>query len=184
MSLVEMLISVILLFILLMGVLYMFEYGLMNAKTIQSRSVMNVDAANTLEKIERQIRCAKSFNVPAANSPVDFVGDVRGDGVDREIIFYRDANTNTLNVTERIGAGAPSTVVVARGVTALSFTYYDVDGVAMTVTGTNRTQIERVDLSFTMQKTIGDKTLSTTKTGTIQIRCDLTMIGESRGARV
>lgn len=185
MTLIEMLISVMLLFILLLGVLYIFEYGLLNAKQMQARSILNVDAANTLEKIERQIRCAKSFVVPATNSPIDFIADVRGDVIkeDREIIFYRDANANTLNVSERIGAGATTTYEIAKGVTALAFAYYDADGAALTVDSTNRTQIKRVEVSFTMQKSAGSKTVVTTKTGTVQIRCELAMIVENRRVR-
>jgi type II secretory pathway pseudopilin PulG len=176
MTLVEVLMSVILLFLLLTGVLFMFEYGLSNAKKIQSRSILSVDATNAMEKMKRQIRCARSFVVPTTNSPIDFIGDVRGDGTDREIIFYRDANTNTLNVSERIGAGTWTTTVMGQGVTAFSITYYDINGAELTVSSSNRNEIKRIGISFTMQRGSSDQLVTTTRTGTVTLRCELTML--------
>lgn len=183
MSLVEMLISVILLFILLSGVLFMFEYGLINAKEMQQRSILNVDAGNTMEKMVRQIRCVSRFNVPGENSPIDFFGDVRGSGTDAQVIFFRNADGNELKVTEKLGSAAAVTYTIAPGVTALAFRYYDADGQAMTVTDANRTSINRVDISFTMQRTVGAKTVAVTRTASVFVRSTLTVIGDDGGAR-
>ncbi len=190
-SVVEMLTAVILLFLLLMGVLYMFEFGLRNAKGIQTKSILSVEASNTMEKMVRQVRCAKlasteadylagksGFMVPTVVSPMTgnpiyFLADVRGDSVDRFIMFYRTSG-NDLYIRESIGGVNPVDRRLARNVTGLAFDYYDVDGTSLgsSITSSNRLSIYRTDITLTMQKSTGGDSTPTTvvQRGTVVVR--------------
>lgn len=182
-SLVEMLIAITLLFILLMGVLFMFEFGLRNAKGIQTQSIVNVEATNVMEKMVRQIRCAKRFLVPTVvapmtGNPLYFVADVDGSGTDSEITFYRTSG-NVLTVRQKKGAAAASDREVAQNVTALTFELFDSGGTSLgaAITEGNRTSVNRVDITLSMQKNTGTGStpITVTKRATVDIRCLLTL---------
>lgn len=185
-TLVEMLIAIVILFILLVGVLYFFEFGLRNAKTTQARSILNIEASNTMEKMVRQLRCANSFTVPTVTSPMTgnptfLRGDVKGDGTNSSIMFYRTTE-NALFVYEN---GITPDTKMASNVTALTFTYYDSDGqpLGSEITEANRTLIKRVEISLTMLKAVGSggSTVTTTKTGSVLIRSELSRRGDMIG---
>ena len=183
-SLVELLVAVMIFVILLMGVLFLFEFGLTNAGSLRTRSTMNIEASNVMEKMSRQIRCARKFKVPtviegmARNSiPISFVADVTGVGPDKNVMFYLTSD-NLLSTCEKEDTGGNWTYTeLLKQTTGLTFTYYNVNGDSLgnAITEGNRMSIKRVDITLTMRKTFNSDTspIEITKKGSVFIRSKL-----------
>lgn len=155
-NLVEMMVAITVFGILLAGLLLFFQFGLTSSRAMQVRTALSQEAANVMEKMVRQIRVAHRFMVPSVVSPMTgnpiyFTGDVRGDLVDRDIMFYRTTG-NLLFSREEVGD-----TEMARNVTTLVFTYYDANGTSLgqQITSVNRTLIKRVDIQLIMQRSTG-----------------------------
>ncbi len=180
-SIVELLVAIAVFVILLAGVLFVFEFGLTNANALRFRSAMNVQAENIMEKMTRQIRCARQFVVPAIATgmdvnPISFVADVRGDGTNRNVMFYRTTADNRLYSSEKKTTEATWTSTeLGRMVTSLTFTYYNADGVSLgnAITDANKSSIKRVDITFVMRKTFsnGNSPIVINQTGSVVVRC-------------
>lgn len=187
-SLVELLVAVMIFVILLMGVLFLFEFGLTNAGSLRTRSTMNIEASNVMEKMLRQIRCARKFKVPTviegmAPNPISFVADVTGVGPDKNVMFYRTTSDNLLSTCEKEDTGGNWTYTellkhteLLKQTIRLTFTYWDVNGYRLdAITEDNRMSIKRVDITLTMRKTFNSDTspIEITKTGSVFIRSKL-----------
>lgn len=182
-SLVELLVAVMIFVILLMGVLFLFEFGLTNAGSLRTRSTMNIEASNVMEKMLRQIRCARKFKVPTviegmAPNPISFVADVTGVGPDKNVMFYRTTSDNLLSTCEKEDTGGNWTYTeLLKQTTGLTFTYWSGGGIRLgnAITEDNRMSIKRVDITLTMRKTFNSDTspIEITKTGSVFIRSKL-----------
>lgn len=200
-SLVELLITMIILVIFLAGILFLFEFGLTSAKILQTRSVLNTKISIAMEKMLRQIRCANKFKVPVvtegmAANPIMFTADVRGDGVNRDVMFYRTTADNPLGdnllcTCEREEREPPNELEwtdseLAKYLTVLTFEYYDSTGESLgnEITEDNRTLIRNVEISITARRTLGSKVIEITKTGTVTIRSSLSYLIKERNINV
>lgn len=185
-SLVELLVAVMIFVILLMGVLFLFEFGLTNAGSLRTRSTMNIEASNVMEKMLRQIRCARKFKVPTViegmedmdRNYISFVADVTGVGPDKNVMFYRTISDNLLSTCEKEDTGGNWTYTeLLKQTTGLTFTYWSGGGIRLgnAITEDNRMSIKRVDITLTMRKTFNSDTspIEITKTGSVFIRSKL-----------
>lgn len=186
-NLVEMVVAVTVFGILLAGLLFFFQFGLSSSRGMQVRTALNQEAANVMEKMVRQIRVAYRFIVPTVvppmtGNPIYFTGDVRGDGTDRNIMFYR--TTGNLLYSREDGVGDTE---MAKNVTTLVFTYYRYSGDAVVqctdgtpagqqITSVNRTLIKRVDIQLIMQRSVGagSSPVQVEKKASVIIRSKLT----------
>lgn len=181
-NLVEMLISVAIFVIVLGGLTFFFTTGLFNTKRTRVRETLNQQASGLLEQVVREIRVARRFKVPTLSgdmtgNPIYFTGDVRGDGIDRDVMFYR-TTANLLMTREQVGTGSPTDTELAEGATALDFTYYDKNGASLgnQITGANRMLIKKVTIRLVIQRSTGagDAPVVLEKTGTVVVRSKLT----------
>ena len=191
MSLIEVIVAVSVLFFMLTGVLYFFDFGFSNFKKAQSKSVLSQDSDSIMEKMIRQIRVANRFQAPTGSGwdtnfyPICFQGDILGDGNTWTVTFYKTTD-NQLIMTS-VSGGTTNTTTLSTRITALKFNYYDSSSAALgTVSQTkgtdlstisDLTKIKTVQISLTMsRKVAGQSALSTTRTGTVVIRSELTSI--------
>lgn len=188
-SIAELVIALIIFVVLLMGVLFVFEFGLTNANTLRIKSGMNVQANSVMEKMIRQIRCANQFVVPPvvtgrAANPAYFVANTRGefDGqgndIYREVMFYRTTSDDLLYTCERVvGDSTWEDTELAKYTTALTFTYYDAtgDSLGVAITEANRKSIKRVDITLTMRRTYkpGENPIEVTVKNSVVVRSKL-----------
>ena len=177
-SLVEMIVAMVILVILLAGLMLFLETGLTSSSIMRVRASLNQESANVMEKMARQIRVAYRFMVPTVITPMEgnpiyFTGDVRGDGTDRNIWFYR---TNGSVLFLRDESTSPPDAEVARNVTTLVFTYYDSNDASLGTQITNgiRTSIKRVDIQLVMQRQAGTRSVRIEKRSTVLIPSQLT----------
>lgn len=191
-SIAELLIAVMILVILLMGIFFMFEFGLTNANTLRIRTTLNIQASNILEKMIRQIRCANQFKVPViaegmADNPTYFVADTQGivnsegNDINREVMFYRTTADNILYIRDKaVGESTWTDTKLADYTTVLIFTYYDTSGNSLgnAITEANRKSIKKVNITLTMRRTFTSDTSSieVTKTGSVVVRSRLTKL--------
>lgn len=194
-SLVELVITMIIFVIFLAGILFLFEFGLTSAKKLQTRSVLNTKISTAMEKMLRQIRCANKFTVPAdaegmAANPIMFTADVRGDGVNRDIMFYR-TTADLLCTCEREEREPPNELEwtdneLAKYVTVLTFEYYASTGESLgsSITDDNKKLIRNVEISITARRTLGSNVIEITKTGTVTIRSSLSFLIKERNTNV
>jgi hypothetical protein len=112
-------------------------------------------------------------------NPVYFVGDVRGDGTDRDVMFYRTTG-NLLYTGEKVGAGNWTNTELAQSVTALNFEYFNSGGQSLgsSITSDNRTSIKRVEITLTMLRpfSAGASPIQVTKTASVAIRSALSSL--------
>ncbi len=191
MSLIELIIAVSILFIMLTGVLFFFDFGFKNFKMAQSKSVLSQDSDSIMEKMIRQIRVASKFQVPTGSGwdtnfyPICFQGDILGDGNTWTTTFYKTSDNQL--IMNSVNNGTTNTTTLTTRVTALRFNYYDSSSAALgTVSQTKGTDlssisdlttIKTVQISLTMSRQVaGGGTVSTTRTGTVVIRAELTSI--------
>jgi len=181
-NLVDMLISVAIFVIVLGGLTFFFTTGLFNTKRTRVRETLNQQASGLLEQMIREIRVANRFTVPTltgdmTGNPIYFRGDVRGDGVNRNITFYR-TTADRLMTREQVGAGSPSDTELAEGATALEFAYYDKNGASLgnQITSANRTLIKKVTIRLVLERPAGsgDQPVVVEKSGSVVVRSKLT----------
>jgi prepilin-type N-terminal cleavage/methylation domain-containing protein len=192
-SLVELVIAMIIFVIFLAGILLLFEFGLTSSKRLQTRSVLNTKISTAMEKMLRQIRCANKFTAPVvpggmADNPIMFTADVRGDGFNRDVMFYRTTADNLLYTCEKEPLHETEWTYneLAKYVTALTFTYYDSEGISLgnAITEGNRKLIRNVEISITARRTLGSDVIEITRTGTVTIRSNLSFLFKERNINV
>ena len=191
MSLIEVIVAVSVLFFMLTGVLYFFDFGFSNFKKAQSRSVLSQDSDSIMEKMIRQIRVANKFQAPTGSGwdtnfyPICFQGDILGDGNTWTTTFYKTSDNQL--IAKSVSGGTTNTTTLSTRITALKFNYYDslsaTLGTVSQTKGTDLstisdlTKIKTVQISLTMNRQVaGQGTISTTRTGTVVIRSELTSI--------
>jgi len=191
MSLIEVIVAVSVLFFMLTGVLYFFDFGFSNFKKAQSKSVLSQDSDSIMEKMIRQIRVANKFQAPTGSGwdtnfyPICFQGDILGDGNTWTTTFYKTSDNQL--IAKSVSGGTTNTTTLSTRITALKFNYYDslsaTLGTVSQTKGTDLstisdlTKIKTVQISLTMNRQVaGQGTISTTRTGTVVIRSELTSI--------
>lgn len=177
-NMVELIVAVVILFVMLAGVLFFFDFGFSNFKLAQSKGVLSQEADAALEKMVRQIRVASSFNVAApsgwksSTSGISFSGDIRGDGTTSDVTFYQSTDNQLMRTDSKATAAA-----LANRVTNLQFEFYDLNGTSLgtSVTSGNRTSIKLIKVTLDMQRQVtGQNPITTEKVGTVDVRIDLT----------
>jgi prepilin-type N-terminal cleavage/methylation domain-containing protein len=192
-SLIELLITTLVMTIVLGSVLYLSNQSLARQDFESERLSVQQNANEALDQMYRDIRMvgypqsrlfANSLGWSYSNSNkvasgfttinssnVVFQGDIDNDGV-VEVVEYRLNGTSLerSEVEKNSDGTVPSAIyqLLAPNVTALSFTYYRLNSGNWTTTGVTAANSSRVDISLTMQTGIKDPQSRQYRTVTFQ----------------
>lgn len=134
-TLIELVIAVVLISIFVISVFGTFRLGLTVWGTALDRAHIRQDSHAAIERMTRELSQANSITSAAA-AQITFLADLDDNGSDETIVY-------SLSSGNLLRAEGSVTVVLARNVQSLAFTYTDLNNNVLTPPGGTDSQAER-----------------------------------------
>lgn len=167
MSVVEMLMSALILVIVVLGSFSAYEFGVWNYRDNEARATAQQDARWAVDMMSRYIRMTETLMV-TQSSELSIRADADDDDEWETIRFYPDDGQVQMEFTDGLNT---TTKKLAEGVSNTDiFVYYDVDGVELTNPVERPTKTKQIRVKLVIDTDLNDNMEAVTMQTQVDLR--------------